>query len=85
MYSMGPPSQPPPGALRRYFTARVFSTKLVISPRRAETHIQNTAPGPPKKMAVATPAMDPVPMVEARAVERAWNWVSPPALVFFLA
>ena len=28
-------------------------------------------------MAVATPAMLPVPMVEARAVERAWNWVSP--------
>ena len=29
-------------------------------------------------MAVATPAMLPVPMVEARAVERAWNWVMPP-------
>ena len=68
---MGPPSQPPPGALWRYFTAKVFSTKLVISPSRADSHIQNTAPGPPKKMAVATPAMDPVPMVDANAVDRA--------------
>jgi hypothetical protein len=56
---------------RRYFTAKVFSTKLVISPTKAEIHIQNTAPGPPKKMAVATPAMDPVPMVEAKAVAKA--------------
>ena len=47
-------------------------------PSRADTHIQNTAPGPPKKMAVATPAMDPVPMVAARAVDRAWSWVSAP-------
>ncbi len=46
-------------------------------PSRAETHIQNTAPGPPNQMAVATPAMLPVPMVEARAVARAWNWEIP--------
>jgi hypothetical protein len=26
------------------------------------------------EMAVATPAMLPVPMVAARAVDRAWNW-----------
>ena len=42
-------------------------------PSRAETHIQNTAPGPPSVRAVATPAMEPVPMVEARAVARAWR------------
>ena len=40
-------------------------------PSRAETHIQNTAPGPPRVRAAATPAMEPVPMVEARAVARA--------------
>ena len=31
----------------------------------AMTHIQNTAPGPPVAMAVATPAMLPVPTREA--------------------
>jgi hypothetical protein len=40
-------------------------------PKTAQTHIQKIAPGPPRKMAVATPAMFPVPMVAARAVVRA--------------
>ena len=40
-------------------------------PNRAVTHIQNRAPGPPNASAEATPAMEPVPMVEASAVERA--------------
>ena len=43
-------------------------------PRKAATHIHSTAPGPPMTMAAATPAMLPVPMVAARAVQRAWNW-----------
>lgn len=30
-------------------------------PRKVITHIQNTAPGPPMPMAVATPAILPVP------------------------
>jgi hypothetical protein len=42
-------------------------------PKKAETHIQKIAPGPPMPMAVATPAILPVPMVAARAVESAWN------------
>ena len=33
-------------------------------------------------MAVATPAMLPVPMVEARAVESAWSWVMPRPVFF---
>ena len=74
---MGPPRQAPSGPFSRKRTARAFSTKPVIIPRKADTHIQNTAPGPPKKMAVATPAMEPVPMVEARAVDRAWALVRP--------
>ena len=77
MYSMGPPCHPPSGARRRYRMERSFSTHPVIIPRKADAHIQNTAPGPPKKIAVATPAMLPVPMVDARAVERAWIWLSP--------
>lgn len=39
----------------------------------AANHIQKTAPGPPEAMAVATPAMFPVPTVAARAVETAWK------------
>jgi hypothetical protein len=33
----------------------------VDAPSNAITHIQNTAPGPPAAMAVATPAMLPMP------------------------
>ena len=47
-------------------------------PKKAATHIQKTAPGPPKQMAAETPAMLPVPIVAARAVQRAWNWETLP-------
>ena len=40
-------------------------------PSRADSHIQNTAPGPPIAMAPETPAMLPVPMEAARAVHMA--------------
>ena len=40
-------------------------------PKKPTTHIQNTAPGPPKATAVPTPAMLPVPMVADRAVAQA--------------
>ena len=46
------------------------------------THIQNRAPGPPAAMAVATPAMLPVPTVAARAVIRAWKWEMSPSAPF---
>ena len=39
--------------------------------KKAATHIQNTAPGPPMTIAAATPAMLPVPIVAARAAQRA--------------
>ena len=39
----------------------------------AMSHIQNTAPGPPVAMAVATPAMLPVPTREAVDTMSAWN------------
>ena len=42
-------------------------------PKNAAIHIQNTAPGPPRQMAADTPAMLPVPMVAASAVQSAWN------------
>ena len=50
-------------------------------PSRAITHIQNTAPGPPMAMAVATPAMLPVPTVADIAVISARNGgISPGSL-----
>ena len=40
-------------------------------PTRAHIHIQNMAPGPPIAMALATPAMLPLPTVLPRAVAKA--------------
>ncbi len=39
--------------------------KADAAPMMDMSHIQNTAPGPPVAMAVATPAMLPVPTREA--------------------
>ncbi|KAB7756904.1 hypothetical protein MPHL43072_20995 [Mycolicibacterium phlei DSM 43072] len=39
----------------------MHSTNEVDAPRKATVHIQNRAPGPPNAIAVATPAMLPVP------------------------
>ena len=47
------------------------SKNLVAIPRRALTHIQNTVPGPPTTMAMATPAMLPMPTVALMAPKRA--------------
>ncbi|SST13038.1 Uncharacterised protein [Acinetobacter baumannii] len=49
-------------------------------PTSAVHHIQNSAPGPPRKIAVATPAMLPVPTVAARQVISAWNGLISPLL-----
>ena len=42
----------------------------------ADTHIQNTAPGPPSATAPATPTMLPVPIVADSAVLADWKGVS---------
>lgn len=42
-------------------------------PKNAEIHIQNTAPGPPVRMAETTPMILPVPTVPEIAVEKASN------------
>ena len=47
------------------------SANLVAIPSRAVTHIQNRAPGPPKWIANATPAMFPIPTVADSAVDSA--------------
>ena len=48
-------------------------------PTRATTHIQKIAPGPPRVSAMATPAMFPVPTLEARPTQKAWNDEIPPS------
>jgi len=53
-------------------TARNASEYLDAMPSRPVTHIQNSAPGPPTPMAVATPTMLPTPTVAASAVVSAW-------------
>ena len=49
-------------------------------PNTPVSHIQNTAPGPPAMIAVATPTMEPVPIVPAKAVTSAPNWLTSPSL-----
>ena len=53
------------------------STKALPAPKKAMTHIQTMAPGPPKPMAVATPPMLPVPTRPDHAIAKAWNEVMP--------
>ena len=71
MVYIGPPDISPDSLTSRYFTASIHSLNLDVMPKRAESHIQTKAPGPPDTMAVATPTIFPVPMVAARAVVRA--------------
>ena len=75
---MAPPCILPSLVRTRYLTAMRDSAYLVAMPNTPAIQHQNTAPGPPRKMAVPTPMMLPVPMVEARAVVRAWNWLTSP-------
>ena len=77
---MAPPNMLPLWSFTRYFTAAKVSAYLVAMPNTPVSHIQNTAPGPPAKMAVPTPTMLPVPMVAESAVHKAPNWeISPGA------
>jgi hypothetical protein len=75
---MGPPTQSPLSLRSRNLMASTTSEYLVTIPNRADSHIQNTAPGPPTAIAPVTPAMLPVPTVAARAVVTAWNGVTSP-------
>src|SRR3546814_4054166 len=49
----------------------------VEAPKKAIAHIQNTAPGPPNAIAVATPALLPVPTRPASETASAWNEDTP--------
>ena len=75
---MAPPSMVPSLVRTLYFTAIRDSPYLVAMPNTPVSQHQSTAPGPPRAMAVPTPMIFPVPMVEARAVVRAANWLISP-------
>ena len=81
---MAPPSISPLWSLTRYLTDAKTSEYFVAMPNTPVSHTQSTAPGPPERMAVATPTMLPVPMVAASAVVSAPNWlISPSASLSF--
>ena len=50
---------------------------MVAMPKKADTHIQKMAPGPPEASAVAQPVMLPVPTCAATAVVSAWKLLMP--------
>ncbi|AZQ13262.1 hypothetical protein STH12_04236 [Shewanella khirikhana] len=75
---MGPPIWLPFSSTSRKRTASTASEYLVAIPTSAVHHIQNSAPGPPTKIAVATPAMLPVPMVAESEVIRALKGLTSP-------
>ena len=79
MTYIGPPAISPREFFSRYLTASMHSAYFVVKPKRAEIHIQTRAPGPPNTIAVATPAMLPVPIVADNAVIRDWNGVISPS------
>ena len=56
-----------------YIMARAPSKNLVDIPTTALTHIQKMAPGPPTVIAIATPAIFPIPTVDAMALIKAWK------------
>ena len=61
-----------PSKLKRlYLTAKDASTNFKDIPNIAPIKIQNAAPGPPKEIAIATPAIEPNPVVPERAVAKA--------------
>ena len=49
------------------------SINALAAPINAIIHIQNTAPGPPSTIAVATPAIFPVPTLEPALIAKAWK------------
>ncbi len=55
----------------------MLSTKLEALPINAITHIQKIAPGPPKDIAIATPAKFPLPTLAAVLIQNAWQEETP--------
>ena len=83
MVYIGPPVISPILFFSLYFIASIHSLNLVVNPKTAESHIHTSAPGPPDTIAVATPTIFPVPIVEARAVVRAEKGDTSPLSFFW--
>ena len=64
---MGPPLTDPSSLTFLYSCPNVQDTNLADMLKNAMKIIQNTAPGPPKVTAIATPAIFPRPMVADKA------------------
>ena len=79
MTYMGPPIIVPSDRCSRYLCDRDISPNLMAIPKKAVIHIQNSAAGPPVKMATATPPMLPVPTVPESAEKRAWRGLMSPS------
>ena len=70
---MAPPCIRPSFVFTRYFTAIKDSLYFVAIPKTPVSQHHRTAPGPPNAIAVPTPMIFPVPIVDARAVVKAPN------------
>ena len=70
---MGPPCNTPALSFPLNIIAKVDVKNFVDIPTIALTHIQKIAPGPPMEIATATPAIFPIPIVEDKAVVKAWK------------
>ena len=75
---MVPPTISPLDFSRKW-TASDASANFTAMPKKANTSIQNTAPGPPRQIAPAIPTRLPVPTVAASAVHRARKGETPPS------
>ena len=67
-------------AASRQVKPSTASVNLMVVATKPYAQIQKSAPGPPETIAVATPAMLPVPIVPDRAVMKAWKGLSAPAV-----
>ena len=76
---MAPPCIRPSSVFTRYFTAIRDSEYFVAIPNTPVSQHQRTAPGPPRAIAVPTPMIFPVPIVDASAVVSAPNWLTSPS------
>ena len=76
---IAPPIMVPFSLFTLYLTPIRVSAYLVAIPKIPVIHIQKTDPGPPIAIAVPTPMMLPVPIVEDSAVVRAPNWETSPS------
>src|SRR5699024_5716515 len=72
-HSYARPTSDYPSSVCMEIIATVDSTKALPAPRKAMSHIQKIAPGPPIKIAVDTPTILPVPTRPASDTAIAWK------------